>query len=303
MLIRYARQSEQAQIRRLWELAFGNEEPYTGWYFRFVFRPERSLCAWSEQRELLACLQLSSRLISLAGKLTPAAFIVGVTTAAQHRHQGVGHALLRQAINDLRAGGCRMALLNTDIPAYYQPLGFTACYHLRQLTFPAQAAPLPEGWYQGGTDSLSACDQIYRAMCGQRFDGWVRRTPTDWRLFVEDECTDSSAALWRGPGAYLLCHQERERLVLRELGFDSEAALRTSLEFAASLAGEKGCTQVSWAAPLTVPLLRQSGEQTCPHVMARDLSLPPTAPADAAAAATHDLLGRENRRLWISEIT
>ena len=42
-MIRYAVEQDKPQIRSLWEQGFGNDEPYTSWYFSRVYRSERTL--------------------------------------------------------------------------------------------------------------------------------------------------------------------------------------------------------------------------------------------------------------------
>lgn len=303
MIIRYTRKNETAAVRRLWVEGFGDAAPYTGWYFREIYREERTLAAFDDAGTMMACLQFAPYTLRLQDKPLPIAYVVGVVTGAAYRNRGVGHALLRQAVTDLTAGGMRAALLYTDIPEYYAPLGFVHCYYLRALSFPAKDAPLPHHWRQRGSDSAAVadCDRIYRRMI-RNFDGSVLRTPQNWRGFLGEHDTDQGGIL-SSEQAYLLWLPDENVLRLREIGYADKRALLDALEVAQRFAADQGFDRVLWHAPAAAPLLRQGGERRLPHVMARRLDLPADAEPQAVAAATLDLFGAPNDRLWVNELT
>lgn len=302
MIIRYARKQDTPQVKQLWAAAFGSDEPYFSWYFSEIYRPERTLAAFMQQR-MVACLQLAPYHLSLRGQPLRAAYLVGVTTAADCRRQGVGHSLLRQALAGLTNAGYKLALLYTDIPDYYAPVGFTTCYALRHVILPTVAEPLPAGWRSCAPDdaSIRLLDRIYRIMC-RGFDGYILRSPENWRAFLGDHLTEQGG-IYLSADAYLLWSRPKDSVELREVGYTDQAALRRALAFAQRLAAGQGADRLTWLAPQAAPLLYQCGETAFPWVMARRLDLAAAAAPDEAAAKTRALLGAPDPRLWINEMT
>ena len=116
-------------MKRLWAAAFGDEEPYFSWYFREIFRPQRTLAVFDGQ-EMLACLQLAPYTLSLHSQPLPVAYLVGVTTAEAFRHQGIGHRLLHYALAELAASKFQLALLLYRYPSILCAAGLYAMLHL-----------------------------------------------------------------------------------------------------------------------------------------------------------------------------
>lgn len=300
-MIRYALPQDLPRVQALWETGFGNEEPYTGWYFRRVWRSERTLLYENEGRPV-SSLQLAPYRLSLAGRSVSAAYIVGVVTEPDCRGRGYASRLLRRALNDLERQGAELALLYTDIPGFYEPLGFTCCYHLRQLRFPAadEAGPLWPATQPAGK-ALDHCQSVYCRMC-RDLDGYVLRTEDDWQTYVGDWLTDSRNGLYIGADAYFLTDRGETGLSLKELGYASQEALAAALAAAARLAAALGCDSFGWDAPEHAPLPRQARETRRPWVMAR-VTGADDLPADQAAAATRTRLRAPSPRLWVGEIT
>lgn len=301
-MIGYAREKDRPQVRALWELGFGAEEPYTSWYFREVYQSARTLLYWEEDA---ACssLQLAPYKMSVAGRAVQAAYIVGVVTAPARRGRGYAGALLRRALNDLARDGAELALLFTDIPGFYEPLGWTCCYHLRRLHFPAAAGYPGPGWEKTPPTegTLACCQAIYERMC-QGFSGYVLRTARNWQTYVGDWLTDARNGLYVGPGAYFLTDRGEKGLAVKEIGYRDASALQDALARCAQLAAELGYPEFGWDAPQSCPLPRQENESLIPWVMARVTGRTELSPEDAAAA-TRRFLGAPDPRLWVGEIT
>ena len=300
-MIRYAAASDLPQIRALWKQGFGDEEPYTSWYFNQVWRPERTLL-YLEQGQPVSSLQLAPYEISRKGQVLPAAYIVGVVTDQSRQGRGYARALLRQALIDLEGDGRALALLYTDIPGFYRPLGFTCCYSLRRLCFAAaDSADAPEAeQVSADADALARCQAIYENMC-QDLDGYVLRTETNWRTYVSDWLSDDHNGLYLGKGFYFLTDVFGGVFSLKEIGYRDETALKHALACCSALAAKQGFSRFFWDAPESVPLPRQRGETRRPWVMARVTGGGLT--AQEAEDATLRALGAPDPRLWIGEIT
>ena len=299
-MIRYAIEQDKPQVRALWEQGFGDEEPYTGWYFSRVFHSERTL-VHEEEGRLLSSLQLAPYLLKVKGRPVPAAYIVGVVTEESSRRRGYANALLRRALSDLKEDGRELALLYTDIPEFYEPLGFTCCYRLRRLRFSAAEASPQWEKRQPDKTSIAHCQDVYQRMCSS-FDGYVLRTTDNWQTYLEDWLTDRRNGLYTGENAYILTDVGETSLGIKEIGYADEESLQQALTCCARLAANLGFAGFGWDAPESAPLPTQARETLRPWVMARitgGLELP----AAEAAAATVELLGAPDPRLWVGEIT
>ena len=299
-MIRYATEQDKPQVRALWEQGFGDEEPYTGWYFSRVFHGERTL-VHEEEGRLLSSLQLAPYLLNVKGRPMPVAYIVGVITEELSRGRGYAKALLRRALSDLKEDGLELALLYTDIPGFYEPLGFTCCYRLRRLRFTATEAGPQWEKRQPDTAAIDHCQGVYRRMCSS-FDGYVLRTAGNWQTYLEDWLTDGRNGLYTGEGAYVLSDAGESGFGIKEIGYTDEDALQQALTCCARLAADHGYSEFGWDAPESAPLPTQAEETLRPWVMARITGCPEL-PAAEAAAATVELLGAPDPRLWVGEIT
>lgn len=299
-MIRYAVEQDKPQIRSLWEQGFGNDEPYTSWYFSRVYRSERTLL-YEEAGHILSSLQLAPYRLSVGGRELPAAYIVGVVTDESCRGRGYASDLLRRALCDLARDGYELALLYTDIPGFYEPLGFTCCYGLRRLRFAAVPGNDAFAKREPDAETVAHCAGVYRRMC-QSFDGYVLRTADNWLTYTGDWLTDRRNGLYTGRDAYILTDVSEDAFTVKEIGYADAGALTQALACCAHLAAAKGYPCFTWDAPESAPLPRQAEESRRPWVMAR-ITGQDELTAREAAAATRDMLNAPDSRLWVGEIT
>ena len=299
-MIRYATAQDEPRIRSLWEQGFGNDEPYTSWYFGRVYRGERTLL-YEEEGNICSSLQLAPYLLSVGGRELPAAYIVGVVTEESSRGRGYASDLLRRALNDLQREGYQLALLYTDIPGFYEPLGFTCCYGLRRLRFAAAGGSDAFEKREPDPKTVAHCADVYRRMC-RSFDGYVLRSDGNWLTYVGDWLTDRRNGLYVGRDAYILTDVSEEAFAVKEIGYAGSAALEQALACCARLAADNGFSGFTWDAPESAPLPRQTQETRLPWVMARVTGGGGLSAHDAAAA-TRRLLNAPDPRLWVGEIT
>lgn len=302
-MIRYARSSDTPALRALWEQGFGGEEPYISWYFDQVYRPERTLVE-AEFGVIRSALQLAPYILQLRGRARRAAYVVGVVTAPEHRGLGLSSALLRHALGQLGQAGYELALLYTDLPDFYARLGFTPCYSLRRLCFKSAAEAAPAMWRQARPtpEDLRQCDRIYRRTCAQ-LEGYILRSPENWRVYTADWLSGGHGGLYLNQSSYILTDSDSSGFRVKELGYSDANSLRAALDYAARLAAEAGFTHFTWDAPQTAPLPPQAGEKEIPWVMARIGGWQEHQTPQEAAAATRELLGAPDPRLWIGEMT
>ena len=135
---RQPRPEEEAPLRALFTEAFG-EEGLTDLFFRTGYAPARCLGAFDGA--LLAALPWFD--CSLEGR--KAAYIYGIAAFESCRGRGVGSALIRAALEELKKRGYEAVFLvpaETSLFGYYERFGFRAVSTIRE--FPVSAStPLP----------------------------------------------------------------------------------------------------------------------------------------------------------------
>ena len=251
----------------LWAEDFESYEPYFSWYFNTVYRPELTLCDF-DGPNLAAMLQISPYTLQLRGAALPAAYLVGVITGPAFRGQGRGRALLLAAQQRLEEQDYAAALLYTDIPGFYAPLGYSHCYQRRRLNLPAnmlpQLTPLAKGqlsWSAGDMErDIPALAAIYGSMTA-RYAGYIQRSREDWAKYLGEHNCDQARLALAGGRAYLLYRPDKADLQVIELGFADAPALTEALAEAARLAAGAGAERLLWPAPPDAPRL-------LPHITA-----------------------------------
>ena len=135
---RQPRLEEEAPLRALFTEAFG-DEGFTDLFFRTGYAPERCLAAFDG--DLLAALHWFD--CSFEGQ--KAAYIYGIAAFESCRGRGVGSALIRAALDELKKRGYEAVFLVPAEPSlfgYYERFGFRAVSTIREFTLSA-SAPLP----------------------------------------------------------------------------------------------------------------------------------------------------------------
>ena len=303
-MYRWAEDKDKRAVMALWAADFESYEPYYSWYFSTVYRPEFTLCDFDGPR-LAAMLQLAPYTLWLRGADLPVVYLVGVITDPDHRGQGRGHALLGEAQDRLAIKGYAAALLYTDVPGFYAPLGYRHCYKRQQLDLPGSmlavfaafgtgAAIWRDGSLKGDIPALSA---IYQRMTAC-YEGYIRRGRDDWEKYLGEHNCDKAMLTLAEDRAYLLCVPEGEKLRIIELGFADTPCLTEALAQAARLALAAGLKGISWHAPLDVPgllpLIPPGLWQACPFVMARLINVQTVLDALACPPAVRRILARLN---------
>ena len=281
-MYRWAEDEDKQAVMALWAKDFDCYEPYYSWYFSAVYRPELTLCDFYDRR-LISMLQLAPYTLQLRGAALPVAYMVGVITDPSWRGQGRGQALMREAHSWLEQQGYNAALLYTDIPGFYAPLGYSHCYQRQQLDLPyeqfsllAQLANGKTDWREGSlSGDIQEINSIYKSMTA-RYHGYIQRNREDWKKYLGEHSCDKARLTLAEGRAYLLYTQDKEKLRIIELGFTDTPSLTEALVKAVLLATAANVERLCWPAPLDAPcLLPQIAAylwQPTPFVMARLLN-------------------------------
>lgn len=132
------RPGDEAPLRELFTEAFG-DEAFTKLFFDRGYDPNRCLAAFDGP--LLAALHWFD--CALEGR--KAAYIYGIAAFQRCRGRGIGSALIRAALTELKNRGYEAILLvpaEEGLFSYYERFGFRAVSTIREERIPA-AAPLP----------------------------------------------------------------------------------------------------------------------------------------------------------------
>ena len=141
----WARERDEGELRALFDLCFPGEEDFGDWFFRQIWRPERTL-VWRQSR-IQAMVQLLPLWIGDGERALPAEYVYAVGTAPECRGQGLAARLLdcaRQTCS-LR-GGQALALIpqQPSLFCYYRRLGYQTAFWAEERKI--QPRPLPSGW-------------------------------------------------------------------------------------------------------------------------------------------------------------
>jgi len=300
MIFRYANEQDYEAVRALWIEGFGDEVPaYNDWYFREVYKPERTICC-IDNDQMTACLQIAPYHLRLNGQTVPVAYLVGVVTGEQYRHRGYGHALLKHTFTELKKDGIQMAMLYTDIPIFYEPVGFVHCYtHKKAEILPEQTSPV-QNWSQV-TDMdafITKAAPTYDSMTAD-LDGFVIRTRENWKTFLGDYY-NAGGGMWVSDDAYFVWAPEDGYVLIRELGYTDPKAMEDALSRIKLLLLEIGEKKAIWNAPLSAPV---ECSENVPFAMCRRVDLPKTVSAEEAASQTQELYSMDQRVIWVNEMT
>lgn len=281
-MYRWAECEDKPTIMALWSEAFESYEPYYSWYFNTVFQPKLTLCDF-RGTTLAAMLQIAPYTLSLRGAALKAAYLVGVITAPAFRGQGLAMALVEEAHIWLAQHGYVAALLYTDIPGFYEPLGYRHCYKRQLLDLPTaqfilfdKANSNQSDWREGSlSEDIPTLSAIYKSMTAH-YEGYIQRNQENWRVYLGEHNCDNARLTLAKNRAYVLYKMDKETLQVIELGFVDKLALEEALEKTTHLGVSTGAKSINWPAPLNAPqLLPQISAdfwQPQPFVMARMLS-------------------------------
>lgn len=139
MEYRFCRDADYPALRRLWGQCFGEEEPWTSWYFSHHYKAEHTWVGIKEGTVAAQAHLLPHRLY-LRGAWRDAAYFVGVCVDEALRGSGYGRDIMSTALAELRRSGVNISILQPRWPEFYRPLGWDFCYSRRFYHLPLAVA-------------------------------------------------------------------------------------------------------------------------------------------------------------------
>ena len=132
--MRYLKQEEKKQCRKLWEEAFPEDSrAFDDYYFAEKIKDNRIL-AEEEDGEIISMVQLNPCRVRVRDRVYELSYIVGVATRADRRHRGHMRRLLLAMLADMRRERVPFTFLMPAAEAIYLPFDFRFIYdqpHLR----------------------------------------------------------------------------------------------------------------------------------------------------------------------------
>lgn len=225
MKFRLSRETEYTAIRRLWDQAFGSEEPWTSWYFSRHYRPERTWIGL-DQGKIVAQAHLLPHRLMLRGALRKAVYFVGVCVEEKLRGAGIGRELMATALAELKRTGVGFSILQPRWPVFYRKLGWDYGYSRQRYDLPlaevAERLPagVPDLEWKADEQNCSVLMELYDFFTVSRH-GYAARSQTDWKKILADHRGEGGRAgvlIHDGqPVLYALYHRMDTVLRVREL--------------------------------------------------------------------------------------
>ena len=125
--VRLTGADDRPQLEDLWKRCFGDTESFTKYYFDWYFLHNRVLVC-EEDGRILGQLHENEYDFSLYGQQVRLPYIVGVSTDAAVRGQGIMRSLLNRSLRDAADRELPFVYLMPADEAIYKPFGFAYMY-------------------------------------------------------------------------------------------------------------------------------------------------------------------------------
>ena len=258
MEYRFCRDADYPALRRLWGQCFGEEEPWTSWYFSHHYKAEHTWVGIKEGTVAAQAHLLPHRLY-LRGAWRDAAYFVGVCVDEALRGSGYGRDIMSTALAELRRSGVNISILQPRWPEFYRPLGWDFCYSRRFYHLPLAVAEVlqetPPAFgltWIADADEFGELSALYADFVKPRH-GYVDRRPDDWRRMLADHRGDGGRVgllLNRTqPVGYVLYKMADELLRVREMVWRDQTGLDSLWQLLLEQARSSGANRLEWEDP------------------------------------------------------
>lgn len=257
MEFRLSRIDEYAAMRRLWRQAFGEEEPWTGWYFSKHYQADQTWVGVDDGKVVAQAHLLPYRLM-LRGSWHEAVYFVGVCVEEKLRGAGIGRDLMASALAELKRTGTGISILQPRWPDFYRKLGWNYCYSRQRYNLPAAEADLllPEvvqsiGWTpdEQAWEPLSA---LYECFVRLRH-GYALRGRKDWENLLSDHRSEGGyvgIVSHNGiPDGYVLYNTFGNALHIREMVWRDAWMVDAAWKCMIGQEGPAGAKTLEWDDP------------------------------------------------------
>lgn len=258
MEYRFCRDADYPALRRLWGQCFGEEEPWTSWYFSHHYKAEHTWVGIKDGTVAAQAHLLPHRLY-LRGAWRDAVYFVGVCVDEALRGSGYGRDIMSTALAELRRSGVNISILQPRWPEFYRPLGWDFCYSRRFYHLPLAVAEVlqetPPAFgltWIADADEFGELSALYADFVKPRH-GYVDRRPDDWRRMLADHRGDGGRVgllLNRTqPVGYVLYKMADELLRVREMVWRDQTGLDSLWQLLLEQARNSEANRLEWEDP------------------------------------------------------
>lgn len=193
--VRSALQEDEARIRELWRICFGDSEAFMNWFFANRFFPEFS-SVLEEDGVIMSALQSYPLHVRLRGEILPASMMAGVSTDPAGRGRGYMRQILLHYLKRLNALHVPIVFHTPAHLTTFFSRGHYPATDTQHLTIEgARAERMPEGVSRqsmcAGLGPLLVC--YYKAT--RAYSGCVSRTMGDFIYKFQDYASDGGKCL------------------------------------------------------------------------------------------------------------
>ena len=188
MEYRIATAQDTPHVENLWAYCFEpKEDPFFQYYFTNCYEPENTMVGL-EQGQLLSTVHLRQYNINVRGAVLPTSYMVGVATHPAARRGGVGGALLKSSLEELRNRGQALTILMPSKAAFYQQYGWELYAHQWVNTMSLEdLRPMTDKSLSFGllnsVDQWTLLDPVYKAYTA-RLSGYAERGEKEWKRLL-----------------------------------------------------------------------------------------------------------------------
>jgi predicted acetyltransferase len=258
MEYRFCRDEEFPAIRELWVQCFGDEEPWTSWYFSHHYKAEHTWVGLKAGTVVAQAHLLPHRQF-LRGAWRDTVYFVGVCVDETLRGSGIGREIMATALAELRRTGVNISILQPRWPEFYRPLGWDFCYSRRFYHLPLavaevllESAPEPNLTWLADSSDTKVLSALYEKFIQPRH-AYVCRQPDDWRRLLADHRGEGGKAglLLAGddPVGYALYKIDGELLRVRELIWQEPAKIDSLWKYLLQHAEISDAKRLEWEDP------------------------------------------------------
>ncbi len=258
MEYRFCRDEEFPAIRQLWGQCFGEEEPWTSWYFSHHYKAEHT---WVGVKDgtIAAQAHLLPHRQFLRGAWRDTVYFVGVCVDEALRGSGLGREIMATALAVLKRTGVSISILQPRWPDFYRPLGWDFCYSRRFYHLPLAVAEVllesaPDTgltWLADSNDTI-VLSALYQKFVQSRH-AYVCRQPSDWSRLLADHRGDGGKAgvllKEAEPVGYVLYKIDGDLLRVRELIWCDSTEIDPLWKFLLQQTEGSGVNRLEWEDP------------------------------------------------------
>lgn len=188
MDFRIATPQDTPHVEALWAYCFEpKEDPFFQYYFGHCYEPHNTVIGLKES-QLVSTVHLRQYNINVRGAVLPTSYMVGVATHPAARRGGVGGALLKSSLEELRRRGQAMTILMPSKAGFYQQYGWDLYAHQWVQTMSLDdLRPLTDKTLSFGlitdVEQWTLLDPVYKGYT-KGLSGFAERGEKDWKRLL-----------------------------------------------------------------------------------------------------------------------